>query len=47
MAWLQCTHYFKKQSKDNLGFAGEATLEVRCVQLKWSQAEVISKKIWN
>lgn len=33
MDQLQCTHYFRKQNKDNLEFAGEAALEVRCVQL--------------
>lgn len=33
MDWLQCTHCFRKQNKDNLEFAREAALEVRCVQL--------------
>lgn len=30
---LQYTHCFRKRNKDNLGFAGETALEVRCVQL--------------
>lgn len=29
MDQLQYTHYFRRQNKDNLGFAGEAALEVR------------------
>ena len=33
MDGLQYTHCFRKRNKDNLGFAGEAALEVRCVQL--------------
>lgn len=33
MDWLQYTHCFRKQNKDNLEFAGEVALEVRCVQL--------------
>lgn len=33
MDQLQYTHCFRKQNKDNLGFAGEAAFEVRCVQL--------------
>lgn len=33
MNQLQYIHCFRKQNKDNLGFAGEAALEVRHVQL--------------
>lgn len=33
MNHLQYTQYFRKQNKDNLGFAGVAALAVRHVQL--------------